>query len=125
MAGEITIQSNMRINKVTGGLTPLNFPGGPITLDQTNKEKVSGVVDCTTTPAAITLTALTALGWCFFENKGDTNAVTVIADDGSGESDAFVFPPGVGYHVKLSNASTYKAKTAAGTSELIFEAYGD
>ena len=124
MANEITVQSTMRINKVTGGLTPLTFQSPSSSVDQANMRKVSGVVDCTTTAASIDLTDLTTKGFCYFENTGDTNNVIVTADDGSGESDAFIFPPGVGYHVFLVTGSTYKAKTAASTSSLVFEAYG-
>lgn len=124
MADEISFQSLLRINSVTGGLNPITRQSPNSTIDQTNKQVVSGVLACTTTPASITLTDLTAKGMAYFQNLGATNAIVVIADDGSGESDAFQLPPGAGYHVHLVDASTYKAKTAAGTSSLFFEAYG-
>lgn len=123
MANEITHQSSLQINNVSGGLPQVKHGGTAKRFDQTTKKKVSGTLACTTTAAAITLTALTEKGWCYFENIDDTNTIIVTADDTSGESDAFHFPPETGYAVYLADASTYQGKTDAGTATLVFEAY--
>lgn len=123
MANEITVQSSLTINPVSGGLPALKHGGDAQRFDQTTKNKVAGRIACTTTPAAITLTALTAKAWCYFENLDTTNAVIIDADDGTGVSDAFHIPAGSGYVVYLANASTYQARSAASTATLIFEAY--
>lgn len=123
MANEITVQSSLTINPVSGGLPPLKHGGNAQRFDQTTKKKVSGVVACTTTPAAITLTALTTKGWCYFENIDATNAIIIDCDDTTGVSDAFHIPPSTGYTVYLAAASTYQARSAASTATLIFEAY--
>jgi hypothetical protein len=120
MAGEITVQSQLRINNVAGGLPPLTHQKNA-TVDQTNKEKVSLVVACSTSTAAIDLSGLTAKGFAYFENIGTTNAVIVAI----GTNDAFIVPPASGYAVKLVTATTYVAKTAASTSTLVVEGYGD
>jgi hypothetical protein len=120
MADEITILGQLRVNSVAGGLPPLTHQK-TATLDQTNKQKVSLTVDCSTTTAAISLSGLTAKGWTYFENVGTTNAVTVMI----GTNDAFIVPPASGYPVKLVTATTYVAKTTASTSKLVVEAYGD
>lgn len=120
MAGEITIQSSVRINAVAGGLPPLTHGGRATLLDQTNKEKVSGFLALTTTPAAITLTALTAKGVAVFENIGDTNSVIIQAND----EDAFTVPPLTAISVVLVDGSTYKAKSSASTTTLVFDCYG-
>lgn len=123
MANEITVSAILRLNNVSGGLPPVRHGGVSQTFTQTTKQKVSGVLACTSTPATITLTALTAKGWAYFQNLSSTTAVTVQADDGSGYSDAFVFPASAGYMVYLANASTYQGKTASGTASLLFECY--
>jgi hypothetical protein len=120
MANEITVQSGLRINSVSGGLPPLAHQKNS-TLDQTNKEKVSVTIDCTTTTAAIDLSGLTAKGWTYLENLGTTNAVIVSI----GTNDAFIVPPATGYAVKLVTASTYVAKTSSSTSTLVVEGYAD
>lgn len=119
MAGELTIQGELRVNLVTGGLTPLTLKTRSVTVDQTNKQKVSGTLSLTTSPASIDLTALTAKGWAFFHNTGDTNDAVVMADT----QDAIRIPPGLGYPVCLDDASAYTAKSAASTTTLVFECY--
>jgi hypothetical protein len=120
MADEITIQGNLRINNVDGVLPPLTHQK-VATFDQTNKEKVSLTIACSTSTAAMDLSGLTAKGWTYFENIGTTNAVIVSI----GTNDAFIVPPASGYAVKLVTATTYVAKTAASTSTLVVEGYAD
>lgn len=120
MADELTIQSQLRVNSVAGGLPPLTHQK-IATVDQTNKQKVSLTIACSTTTSAITLSSLTAKGFAHFENIGTTNAVIVSI----GTNDAFVVPPECGYAIKLVTATDYVAKTAASTSTLVVEAYAD
>jgi len=120
MANEITVQSQLRINSVSGALPPLTHQK-QFTVDQTNKEKVSLTVDCSTTTASIDLTGLTAKGFTYFENIGTSQSVIVAI----GTNDAFVVPPSTGYAVKLVTATTYVAKTASATSTLVVEGYAD
>lgn len=120
MADEITIQSQLRVNSVAGGLPPLSHQKN-FTVDQTNKQKISLTLSCSTTTAAIDLSGLTAKGFTYFENTGTTNAVIVAI----GTNDAFVIPPAAGYAVKLVTATSYVAKTAASTSTLVVEGYAD
>jgi len=120
MAGEITIQSSVRINNVVDGLPPITNGGRSTTLDQTNKQKVSGFLACTTTPAAVTLTALTAKGVCAFENIGATNSVIILADT----VEAFEIPPLSSIVVMLHDGAAYTAASNADTTTLVFDCYG-
>lgn len=121
MADEITVQSRLQINNVAGALPPLQHGGTPATFDQTNAEKVSLTIDCTTSTAAMDLTALTAKGWTWFQNIGTTNSAIVMI----GTNDAFIVPPASGYAVKLVTATTYVAKSSASTTTLVVEGYAD
>jgi hypothetical protein len=119
MAGEITVNASLRINSVEAGL-PLLTHQKTATVDQTNKQKVSLTLDCTTTTASIDLSGLTAKGYTFFENIGTaSNAIVMV-----GTNEAFVVPPGVGYFTNLSDSSSYVTKTSSGTTTLVVEAYG-
>ena len=119
MADELTINSSLRINSVSGGL-PVLVHQKTATVDQTNKEKVSLTLACSTTTASIDLSGLTAEGYTFFENIGTASDAVVLI----GTNEAFVVPTGVGYVTCLSSNSTYVAKTASGTTTLVVEAYG-
>lgn len=123
MADEITIQSTLQINKVTGGLPPLKHGITATKVDQTNKQKVSLTISCTTTTTAIDLSDLTAVGYVYLENIGDTNDAIVLANNGTNDAEFAVVGPGIGYPVQLSTNSTYVAKSAASTTTLIVEAY--
>lgn len=119
MANELTINSSLRINSVAGGL-PVLVHQKTATVDQTNKQKVSLTVACSTTTASIDLSALTAEGYAYFENIGTSSDAIVMI----GTNEAFVVPASVGYVACLSSNSTYVAKTASGTTSLVVEAYG-
>lgn len=121
MADEITVQSRLQINNVAGALPPLQHGGTPATFDQTNKQKVSLTIACTTSTAAMDLTDLTAKGWTWFQNIGTTNTAIVMI----GTNEAFIVPPESGYSVKLVDGTTYVAKSGASTTTLVVEAYGD
>lgn len=119
MANELTINSSLRINAVSGGL-PVLVHQKTATVDQTNKQKVSLTLACSTTTASIDLSGLTAEGYTYFENIGTAADAIVLI----GTNDAFVVPTGVGYVACLSSNSTYVAKTASGTTTLVVEGYG-
>lgn len=124
MADEITIQGQLRINNVAGGLPPLTHGGRPATVDQTNKEKVSLSLDLTTTTASIDLSSLTDVGYVYVENIGDTNDAILLANNATNDAEFCVIGPAVGYPLQLSTASTYKAKASSGTTTLVIEAHG-
>lgn len=119
MADELTINASLRINEVSGGL-PLLVHQKVATIDQTNKQKVSLTLDCTTTTQSIDLSALTEEGYAWFQNVATANNAVVMI----GTNEGFVVSPGVGYVVQLSPATSYTAKSSTGTTKLVVEAYG-
>lgn len=122
----LTITGGFRVNQKSGGLVPSSWNHSK-TIDQTNVEQVAGMVSCTTTPAAISTTGITAKGWAVFSNQSTTTDIIIELDDGTGYSDGFTvlawgglpMPP-----IRLVNGSTYRAKTASGTATLSYTVYG-
>lgn len=119
MANELTINTQLRVNSVAGALPPLTHQKAT-TLDQTNKQKKTITLSLTTSTAAIDVSELTAVGYCYFENIGTTNDSIVMI----GTNEAFVVGAGTAQVVQLSTNSTYVAKAAASTTTLVIEAYG-
>lgn len=119
MADELTINAQLRVNSVSGGLPPLAHQK-VATIDQTNKQKVSVTLALTTSTSAIDVSSLTGVGYCWFENIGTTNNAIVMI----GTNEAFIVSAGVGKVVQLSTNTTYTAKAAASTTSLVIEAYG-
>lgn len=127
MSGELSVVGGMRANPVSGGL----IPGGSFvtkTVDLTEKETVGGVIACTTTPANISTTGLSTLGFGSFANQSTTVPIIIAADDGTGYSDAFYILPWGGTPMPaiplIPTGTTYQARTASGTATLLFEITG-
>lgn len=123
----LTITGGMRINRVSGGLPPESWSHSK-TIDQTYSQQVSGMVACTTTPAAISTSGITEKGFVTFTNLSTTTVIKIeCSDDATNWADhsdvlawgGLPMPP-----IKLADGSSYRAKTASGTATLHYTIHG-